>query len=69
MAENLGKRICDSCYHNGDDADASITESYCGSCGATVAYPKTDLCPACGDTNCMMLACPECGGRYSLIEE
>lgn len=63
------KRLCDSCGHKGDDRDSSDTESYCGSCGETVPYPKEDLCPACGAENCMMLACPKCGGLYRLDEQ
>ena len=60
------KRCCDACGHKGNDADASGTESYCAACMETVEYPTKDECPKCGSTNCMMLACPECGGCYSL---
>lgn len=63
------KRRCESCGHKGDDGDSSDTESYCGSCGKTVLMPDADLCPACGAANCMMLACPKCGGLYSLDEQ
>lgn len=54
---------CDDCGHTGDGG-GSTTESYCGACGATVPYPKEDRCQECGATNCMLIACPECGGRY-----
>ncbi len=62
------KRCCDECGHKGTDG-GSTSESHCGACGATVPYPAEDLCQACGATNCMLIACPECGGRYSLDEE
>lgn len=62
------KRCCDECGHKGTDG-GSTTESYCGSCGATVPYPEDDLCSECGATSCMLIACPECGGHYSLDEE
>ena len=62
------KRCCDECGHTGIDG-GSTSESYCGGCGATVPYPAEDLCPNCGATNCMLIACPECGGRYSLADE
>jgi len=62
------KRCCDECGHSGTDG-GSTRESYCAACGETVPYPTDDLCPECGATNCMMIACPECGGRYSLDEE
>lgn len=62
------KRCCDECGHAGTDG-GSDSESYCGACGRTVSYPAEDLCPECGATNCMLIACPECGGRYSLDEE
>ena len=55
--------VCDRCGHTGDDG-GSTTESYCGACGATVPYPEDDKCTECGATNCMLIACPECGGRY-----
>lgn len=63
------KRCCASCGHKGSDADASTTESHCSGCMETVAYPAEDVCPECGAANCMMLACPECGGEYSLVED
>jgi len=56
-------RHCDDCGHTGDEG-GSTTESYCGSCGATVPYPKEDKCQECGATNCMLIACPKCGGQY-----
>lgn len=62
------KRCCDECGHTGIDG-GSTSESYCGACGSTVPYPSNDLCPSCGETNCMLIACPECGGRYSLGED
>lgn len=62
------KRCCDECGHTGTDG-GSTSESYCGSCGATVPYPEKDICQSCGATNCMLVACPKCGGRYSLDEE
>ena len=62
------KRCCDECGRTGTDG-GSTSESYCGACGATVPYPDEDLCPACGAANCMLIACPECGGRYSLGED
>ena len=61
------KRYCDDCGHAGTDG-GSTEESYCGGCGRTVPYPEEDLCPACGETNCMLIACPECGGEYMLDE-
>lgn len=64
----LEKRCCDECGHTGIDG-GSTSESYCGACGSTVPYPANDLCPSCGETNCMLIACPECGGRYSLGED
>ncbi len=63
-----GKRCCDECGHTGTDG-GSTSESYCGACGATVPYPAEDLCQECGATNCMLIACPKCGGRYWLDEE
>lgn len=62
------KRRCDDCGHTGTDGGSTIA-SYCGACGQTVPYPEEDLCPACDAPNCMLIACPECGGRYSLTEE
>lgn len=62
------KRRCDECGHAGTDG-GSKSESYCGGCGSTVPYPAEDVCPICGMTNCMLIACPECGGQYSLDEE
>lgn len=62
------KYCCDECAHAGTDGGSTI-ESYCGCCGETVLYPEADLCPSCGKTNCMLIACPECGGRYSLDED
>ena len=62
------KRCCDECGHTGTDG-GSTSESYCGACGATVPYPEKDICQSCGATNCMLVACPKCGGRYSLDEE
>jgi hypothetical protein len=62
------KRRCDACGHVGIDG-GSTTESYCGRCDETVPYPTDDLCPICGATNCMLIACPKCGGRYSEAEE
>jgi hypothetical protein len=62
------KRRCDECGHAGAD-DGSTTESYCGFCGETVPYSDDDRCPECGAMNCMLIACPECGGHYSLDEE
>ena len=62
------KRYCNECGHTGTDG-GSTSESYCGGCGETVPYPEEDLCPSCGKTNCMLIACPECGGRYSLDED
>ena len=56
-------RHCDDCGHAGDEG-GSTTESYCGACGATVPYPAEDRCQVCDATNCMLIACPECGGRY-----
>lgn len=55
--------VCDECGHTGDDG-GSTTESYCGACCATVQYPKEDRCQECGATNCMLIACPQCGGHY-----
>ena len=65
---DMDKRRCDECGHTGTDG-GSTSESYCGACGKTVPYPDWDLCPECGTTNRMLIACPECGGRYSLDEE
>lgn len=62
------KRCCDECGHTGTDG-RSTSESYCGACGATVPYPEKDICQSCGATDCMLVACPKCGGRYSLDEE
>ena len=62
-AERAERRKCDDCGHSGDEG-GSTTESYCGVCGSTVPYPKEDQCQECGATNCMLIACPECGGRY-----
>lgn len=54
--------VCDDCGHCG--TEPSATESYCGHCGATVPYPEEDHCAECGHDNCMLLACPECGGQF-----
>lgn len=62
------KRCCAACGHTGSDMDASDTKSWCAGCMETVEYPVDDVCQECGATNCMMLACPECGGEYSLDE-
>ena len=59
---------CDDCGHTGDEG-GSTKESHCGACGATVPYPKEDRCQECGATNCMLIACPECGGRYWPADE
>lgn len=54
---------CDNCGHTGDEG-GSATESYCGACGTTVPYPTEDRCQECGAADCMLIACPKCGGRY-----
>lgn len=59
---------CDDCGHTGDEG-GSTTESYCGACGATVPYPNEDRCQECGATDCMRIACPECGGEYMHADE
>jgi hypothetical protein len=59
------RRVCLDCGHSGTDG-GSTTESYCGACGSTVPYPDKDLCQECGHDNCMLIACPCCGGEYHL---
>jgi hypothetical protein len=62
-------RICDDCGFQGTSADSSDDEDYCSACGETIPHSREDKCSACGACNCLMLACPKCGGRFSLDYE
>lgn len=63
---HIEARQCDWCNIVGIN-DLSQTQGACHNCDWTGPEQKEDICPGCGDTDCMAAACPLCGGRYVLI--
>ncbi|HFH3761996.1 hypothetical protein [Pseudomonas aeruginosa] len=60
-------RQCVNCRHIGINDSAEYAA--CHDCRWTGPEPDEDKCPRCGRENCMVAACPECGGRYELVAE
>lgn len=61
-------RQCDGCGHIGINDD-STTDSYCSDCGWSGPSPDKDKCPGCGAVGTMVIACPKCSGRYTLLAD
>ncbi|WP_263477000.1 zinc ribbon domain-containing protein [Pseudomonas aeruginosa] len=60
-------RQCVNCRHIGINDSAEYAA--CHDCRWTGPEPDEDKCPRCGRENCMVAACPECGGLYELVAE
>ncbi len=60
-------RQCVNCRHIGINDSAEYAA--CHDCRWTGPEPDEDKCPRCGRENCMVAACPECGGSYELVAE
>ena len=60
-------RVCSDCGYDGDEHNREVDA--CGHCGANMPAGGPDHCTECGQSNCLMIACPECGGEMSLDYE
>lgn len=63
------RRECDDCGFKGTSDDASKEQDYCTACGGNSPAGGPDECAHCGAKNHMVMACPKCGGRFSLDED
>lgn len=63
------RRHCDECGFIGTSGDASKEQDYCTACGGNSPAGGPDECANCGAKNHMVMACPKCGGRFSLDED
>nr|WP_313425320.1 hypothetical protein [Brevundimonas diminuta] len=63
------RRECDDCGFKGTSDDASKEQDYCTACGGNSQAGGPDECAHCGAKNHMVMACPKCGGRFSLDED
>ena len=61
-------RECHECAHIGIN-DSHPTEDCCSDCGWSGTAPEADQCPSCGALGTMVIACPKCSGRYSLLAD
>lgn len=63
------RRECDDCGFKSTSDDASKEQDYCTACGGNSPAGGPDECAHCGAKNHMVMACPKCGGRFSLDGE
>jgi len=67
--EAPARRVCDECGFKGTSDDASKELDYCTACGGNSPTGGPDKRAHCDAKNHMVMACPKCGGRFSLDED